>query len=63
MVTDERAEAARLRYLGADTPDAIPWAELKERVKDTWLHYINQAWLGYQNCEARDNLRAALEGE
>jgi hypothetical protein len=37
MTNDERAEAARLRFLGCDAADAVPWAELKHAVRDRWL--------------------------
>jgi hypothetical protein len=37
MTHDERAEAARLRWLGCDAADAVPWAELKQCVRDRWL--------------------------
>jgi hypothetical protein len=34
---DERAEAARLRFLGCDAADAVPWAELKPAIRERWL--------------------------
>ena len=64
MTTDERAEAARLRYLGGNAAECVPWGELKQCVKDSWYRAVDEPVDDAAVLAGRINrARAALEGD